>query len=67
MPEPTSTTGAAGVALVALLLSLLTGCSTTQDSTPYTRCVLPYDRPAGLGVVVPACHAWLIGPDFSTR
>ena len=28
---------------------------------------LPYDRPAGLGVVVPACHAWLIGPDFSTR
>lgn len=48
-----------------LLLALLSGCAT--HAPPYTRCVLPYDRPAGLGVVVPACHAWLIGPDFSTR
>lgn len=51
-----------------LLLALLAGCAApNRDPAPYARCVLPYDRPAGLGVVVPACHAWEIGPDFSTR
>lgn len=52
--------------LICLLAVLLAGCSATQ-APPYTRCVLPYDRPAGLGVVVPACHAWVIGPPIPMR
>jgi len=46
--------------LSSSLVLFLAGCTVTPIE-PYARCTLPYTRDAGLGVRVPACHAWEIG------
>lgn len=43
---------------LALLALLLSGCASTSD-----YCTLPTTRHAGMGVVVPSCHAWQIPRD----
>lgn len=44
---------------LALLALLLSGCSAVPDN----YCTLPTTRDAGMGVVVPSCHAWQIPRD----
>lgn len=43
---------------LALLALLLSGCASTES-----YCTLPITRNAGMGVVVPSCHAWQIPRD----
>lgn len=45
--------------VVLLLAIVLAGCSSPSALQPH--CVLPYEREAGLGLKLPACHAWVFG------